>query len=205
MADTRRRKSGISNRTTDARAVRTRKAALDAFRDLMLTQPPSQVSLEAVAARAQVGRSTLYEHFAGKSGLLAVSIAGPFGSLAGALDESPRLVDLERVLGHFWENRALARSLFSSSSRRRLDAVLVKLVKDKLEARGFKRPGALLMPLGLAAASLAQLLLAPVVLWLDAGPSVTPKDLAQALTRAAQSALDALRTPPPGRKSSGVS
>lgn len=176
--------------------MRTRGAALSAFRDLVLAQPLAQVSLQAVAERAKVGRSTLYEHFAGKSALVAASIAGPFGHLAGTLDESPRPADLERVLKHFWENRALARTMFLGPLRRRVEAVLVKLVKQKLEARGCARRGALLMPPALAAASLAQMLLAPVLLWLEGESRLEAKDLAQALTAAAQSTLAALRVAP---------
>jgi AcrR family transcriptional regulator len=196
MADIRRRKSGISERRSDARAVRTRSLALGAFRDLVLEQPFDEVSFGAVAKRAKVGRSTLYEHFAGKSALLASSIAGPFACLAGALDEKPRVADLARMLEHFWENRALARRIFCADSKRRVEAVLTQLVQEKLQARGFKGRAALLLPPKLAAASLAQLLLAPIVLWLEGESAMQPQDLAYALMRAAQSALHALRTSP---------
>jgi AcrR family transcriptional regulator len=176
--------------------VRTRSAVLGAFRDLVLEQPFDKVSFGAVAKRAKVGRSTLYEHFAGKSALLASSIAGPFAHLAGALDEAPRIADLSRMLEHFWENRALARRIFSADSKRRVEAVLVRLVLEKLQARGFKGRAALLLPPKLAAALLAQLLLAPIVLWLEGESAMKSQDLAYALTLAAQSAIDALRTSP---------
>jgi AcrR family transcriptional regulator len=195
MADTRRRKSGISTRRPDARALRTRRAALGAFRDLVLQQPLAEVSFGAIAERARIGRSTLYEHFAGKQALLATSIAGPFACLAGAFDENPRTADVARILEHFWENRALARAIFSAGLRRRVEAVLVRQVREKLQARGFKR-ATLLLPPRLAAASLAQMLLAPIVLWLDGEAAMQPSDLARALVLGAQSALNGLRLSP---------
>src|SRR5271168_950215 len=102
----------------DRRVDRTRDALLDAFRELALNKQFEDISVADIAARAGVGRSTLYEHFSGKDALLASSIAVPFSVLADTLrgNNGARLV---RLLEHFWANRPLARSIFSGPVRRK--------------------------------------------------------------------------------------
>ena len=52
-------------------------ALLDAFFVLVLTRAYEEVTVQTIAARAGVGRSTFYAHFPGKNALLAASLARP--------------------------------------------------------------------------------------------------------------------------------
>jgi AcrR family transcriptional regulator len=177
----------------DRRVDRTRGALLDAFRELILDNRFENVSVADVAARAGVGRSTLYEHFAGKDALLASSIAGPFAVLADTLRPGHDVSKLERLLEHFWGNRPLARALFVGPTRRKTMAVLVGLIERQLAAGGLSRRGALILPMRLAAVQLAEILLAPVIAWLLGESRCTPAVLAASLDRVAAAALAAMK------------
>src|SRR5438552_14024382 len=101
----------------ESRSAQTRNALLSAFRDLILDKPYGELTVADIVGRARVGRSTFYEHFRGKDGLLAASIAGPFSALAdtvGVNDNVPQLVEL---LEHFWGQRQLARELLVGAIR----------------------------------------------------------------------------------------
>jgi AcrR family transcriptional regulator len=180
----------------DLRIDRTRAALLTAFRDLALGERFESISVADIAARAGVSRSTLYAHFAGKDGLLAGSIAGPFSALADTLRpgyDGSRLVGL---LEHFWANRRLAGAIFSGPLRRKTVAVLVKLIEKQMLEAGLSRRGALSLPPRLAAVQLAATLLAPVIAWLEGESRCTPTQLAASLQRVASAALAAMRTNP---------
>lgn len=188
-------------KTPDPRAQQTRRALLQAFRDLLLDGVPFEdIRAGDVAMRAGVGRSTLYEHFAGIDGLLAASIAGPFSVLVETLNAGDNVPQLKRLLDHFWEQRALARSLFSGLPRRRSIVVLVRLIEAKLKSLRLARRGQLILPPRLAAVQLAEILLAPIVSWLTGESPCSSQVLASALSRVAQAALHAMQcaaTKPP--------
>jgi len=184
-------------KTPDPRRQQTRRALLQAFRDLLLEgRHVEDIRVSEVAARAGVGRSTLYQHFAGVDGLLASSIAGPFAVLVATLTAGDTAPDLKRLLDHFWEQRVLARSLFSGPMRRRSIAVLVSLTEAKLKSLGLARRGEMILPARLAAVQLAEALLAPINAWLAGESRCTSLVLASALASVSRAALNALRTVP---------
>jgi AcrR family transcriptional regulator len=184
----------MKGKRPDRRVEKTRGALLSAFRDLVLENRYEQVSVADIAARAQVSRSTLYEHFAGKDALLAGSIATPFSVLADVLRPKQNSSRVELLLDHFWSNRPLARAIFLGAARRKAVAVLVNRVQEVLAADGLSRRGALILPARLAAVQLAEMLLAPVIAWLMGESRCTSRVLAESLRRAATAALAALRT-----------
>jgi AcrR family transcriptional regulator len=181
-------------KTPDPRAQHSRRALLQAFRELLLEGGQLEdIRVADVAARAGVGRSTLYEHFAGLDGLLGVSIAGLFSVLVDTLHPGDNSPGLKNLLDHFWEQRALARNLFSGSMRRRSIAVLVGLIEAKLKSVGLARRGQMMLPTRLAAEQLAGLLMAPIIAWLAGDSRCTSEGLASALSAVAKAALQALR------------
>jgi AcrR family transcriptional regulator len=182
------------NDRTDRRVEKTRGALLDAFRELLLNHQFENISVADIAARAGVGRSTLYEHFAGKDALLASSIAGPFSVLADTLRTGHDASSLVMLLEHFWGNRRLARGLFVGGIRRKTVAVLVGLIEKQLTADGLSRRGALVLPMRLAAVQLAEILLAPVIAWLLGESRCTAEVLAVSLDRVATAALAAMKS-----------
>ena len=175
----------------DRRAVKTREALLRAFFELVVQSSHSyeEISAADIATRAGVGRSTLYEHFAGKDAILAASLARPFGTLADAVRAPDNTAALTAVLEHFWGNRALARELFAGAMRRHTVAVLVRLVRERL---GSERGARWLVPPPLAAIQIAEALLAPVTAWLLGARECSAARLAHALRQSARALTQTL-------------
>jgi AcrR family transcriptional regulator len=187
----------------DLRVDKTRSALLVAFRELVLAEHYEDISVADIADRAGVSRSTLYEHFAGKDGILAASIAGPFSILVDTLKSGYDVSRLIGLLEHFWGNRRLARAIFLGPIRRKTVPVLVRLIEKQMIAAGLSRRGALILPMRLAAVQLAEILLAPVIAWLLGESRCTATVLATSLHRIATAALAAMRTAPrPARQNS---
>jgi AcrR family transcriptional regulator len=184
----------MNQQRSDRRIDRTRGALLDAIRELLLNNRYELISVADIAARAGVGRSTLYEHFAGKDALLASSIAGPFSILADTLRAGHDRSRLANLLEHFWGNRRLARAIFVGDIRRKTVGVLVGLIEKQLTADGLSRRGALLLPMRLAAVQLAEILIAPVIAWLLGESRCTAAVLAASLDRVATAALAAMKS-----------
>ena len=184
--------STLKKKTADARARRSRQALLDAFFVLVLTRAYDELTVQTIAARAGVGRSTFYAHFPGKNALLAASLAGPFTTLADTVREADNTARLTAILEHFWSNRARARGVFTGTMRRHAVAVLVRLIEQRLREAGATRAPALRLPPRLVAIQLAEVLFAPLAAWL-AGESVcaAPK-LAQALRRSVRAVTTAM-------------
>jgi AcrR family transcriptional regulator len=171
------------SQSADARVRRTRQRLLGAFAELLLAHPYEEITVQRVAARAGIARSCLYEHFRGKRGLLAASLAGPLGVLADTVGAADNTGALDALLRHFWDNRALARGLFSGQMRPHTVAVLASLIEERLR----RERTALALPRTLAAIQLAEALLAPVAAWLTAACACSVPQLARGLRRAARS------------------
>ena len=88
----------------DPRVQRTRAALLAAFNKLFLEHGYEALTPAQIAAEAGVGRSTFYEHHAGKEALLRHSVTPFLQPLADAAvgRETPSLTS---ALHHFWQNR----------------------------------------------------------------------------------------------------
>lgn len=170
------RPSSVRSRS-DVRRQRTRQALLGAFFVLVLQRRYHEVRIDDILAKAGVGRSTFYEHFANKDALLAASLEGPFAILADAV-LLPSVPRLEGVLAHFWQNRALAPGILTGAVRRKVARVLVDMIEQRLK-RG--HAAHLRLPVRLAAVALAEVQLAPITAWLNGESACTPRALAQAL------------------------
>jgi AcrR family transcriptional regulator len=176
----------------DRRARRSRGALLDAFFTLVLKEPYERITVQQIAERAGVARSTLYEHFSGKDELLAASLAGPFSVLADAVREQDNTEALVQVLEHFWANRGVAPGVFAGATRRHAVAVLVRLIEQRLRAVPAARRAALLLPPRRAATALAEALFAPVAAWTLGQSSCSARRLATSLRLGTQALTCAL-------------
>jgi AcrR family transcriptional regulator len=116
----------------DRRSVRTREALLQVFLDLLFEQGYEALSVRDIAARANVGRSTFYEHFAGKHALLRFSLRRPFSVLAEIIGEDSVNDRTIRLLRHFRERRKLGTVLFSYPLRPLLTRALADLIDEHL-------------------------------------------------------------------------
>lgn len=194
------------SKTTDRRVARTHDALRDALIALILERGWDETSVQNVCDRANVGRSTLYAHFANKEQLL---IRG-FGELRKALhaeDSNPaesgmRTFGFARgLIEHVHENQRLFRTVLGKRSgleiQRRFRQMLIELVEEELIASGIPavRRGA---PTHYITGALFELL----TWWIDSGSALTPRELETVFQELTMPVLDALRGGPPA--SSGV-
>lgn len=192
MPESLKNRKSVKRRAQDRRVLRTRQALLEAFVGLVLERRYEQIKVRDIVARAGVGRSTLYEHFAGKDAILATSLRGPFSVLANSVRRADNAVNLEALLAHFSNNRALARSILTGPMRQRTVAVLTRVIEQRFKSDRVGRPNPLIIPAHLAAIQLAEALLAPVTAWLTGESRCSVHALSQALRKTAVAIIGAL-------------
>lgn len=130
--------SATMRNTIDRRVQRTRQVIVEAVTRLMFSKGVAFITMANVADAANVGRSTLYEHFKNKDELLAASITPLFDALAHgcvAIDADPALLGL---VTHFWGGRAFARAMLTG----RTGQVLARVLMDSFERALMNLPNA---------------------------------------------------------------
>jgi AcrR family transcriptional regulator len=185
-------RESVEKETQDKRVQRTRQALLQAFFGLVLERRYDEIKIGDILERAGVGRSTFYEHFSSKDGILASSLVGPFQVLADATGERDNTAQLVLLLEHFWDNRAVARGIFLGAVRRKTTPVLIDLIEQRLKSDGTGKAPSLIVPARLAAIQLAEGLLAPTTAWLTGEAQCSAETLAIALRRTSRATLAAL-------------
>lgn len=158
----------------DRRRQRTRKAAVAAFIELLMEQGYEAVAMTAVAERADLGRSTLYEHFRTKDDLLEASLAWPLGVLAA---DPPDVAALLHLIEHVRERAAAVRIMLEQPLRSRIARMLAARSSPGLRARGVPAPRAEVRALACAEGQLAAL-----AAWMRGGAIAAPA-LAEELAR----------------------
>lgn len=175
-----------------SRQVRkTRAALLDAFRDLVLTRRYADIRVQDVIRRADVGRSTFYEHFRDKDDLLRESLSPILTVLADTVGVGD-CQRLPHVLEHFRENSRLARGLANGPSAAQVVAVLAALIRDRLVGLGWSGS----LPVELAAAQLAEGQLGLLRAWLNGGAVCPAETMAEAMHTSTLAAARALAGSP---------
>jgi AcrR family transcriptional regulator len=182
----------VEKETRDKRVQRTRQALLGAFFGLVLERRYDEIKVADILERAGVGRSTFYEHFSSKDAILASSLNGPFEVLADSTGRPDNTAQLIALLEHFWENRALARGIFQGAARRKMTALLVGLIEQRMKIDGVEKPVSLIIPLRLAAIQLAEGLLASTTAGLTGEARCSAYVLGLALRRTATATISAL-------------
>jgi AcrR family transcriptional regulator len=173
---------------TDRRSLRTRQALLAAFRTLVLDRAYDTLTVGDIVERANVGRSTFYDHYDGKDDLLAESIAGPFQTLA-ALVGAPEPPDaLFGMVTHFRQNQRVSRSLLTGPTRPILTRCLADLIEARLAALTPKAP---IVPAAMVALHLAAGQLALIENWLTVQHACRAEAVADALFASSNAAAAA--------------
>lgn len=167
-----------SNPIPDPRRRRTREDLLSAFFLLVLNRRYHEIRIADVLDASGVGRSTFYEHFRNKDELLSASLAGPFCILAGMISGESDVQRVQAIVEHFWANRSLARSLFQGAALRVVRKTLVTHVETALDRECRTR---LRIPVRLAAHSLADGMLSPIIAWLSGEAKCNASELSIAL------------------------
>ena len=122
-------------RVQDRRMDRTREALRKAFVGLIGQKRYEDIRVADILDRANVGKSTFYEHFRSKEDLLRSTMDWILRDLADCASQDFDTGRLNGLVGHFWDNRRLGRVVFGvpmvASTRRMLAA----LIEERLAAR----------------------------------------------------------------------
>ncbi len=173
----------------DRRVRRTRSALIGAFNELVLHSGQKDIRVADIIDRADVGRSTFYDHYGSAEELHMEALSAPLGILADSVTgrgDRDRLVEL---LDHFWENRARARDTFGGARRERVARLLASQIEERLAGDDADYG----LPMPLFAMQIAELALAPIRGWITAAAPSTSADLARGIDAAAAALREALR------------
>jgi AcrR family transcriptional regulator len=179
---------------TDRRAMRTRQLLIQALADLMHTKRYSAISVQEIADRADVGRSTFYAHFTDKDDLMVQGLRHMVGTLdpgpAGATNTLvPSLGLFHHVAGAKDLKRSLAHGGHLSMFYDVLQAELSSLFLDRLAPRLPEGPTRIPPPL--LASMVAAMLVTAVRTWIEADAGAPAEDVNRSFTIAAEAALRA--------------
>lgn len=168
----------------DRRSERTEQALMRAFVDLLLGQGYDSVTVEDIAARANVGRSTFYMHHRNKEAILRKSLTRPSSilSLIVGHDVTPDM--LAPQLAHFQEQRKINHVFFVDPIRRIWISSLAGLIEPRLAAVARLARANPLLPQNLIALQIADAQIALVTHWLAGRAPVKPLAVAEAMIAA---------------------
>lgn len=178
----------------DRRFVRTREVLLAAFLELLFERGYEALSVGDIVTKANIGRSTFYDHFSGKDELLRFSLRRPFGVLAAIVGESETCGETLRVLQHFRARRKLGPVLFSWPVRPHLGRALVELIEERLALLYPAMQG--IVGRRVAAIQIAEAQLALVDQWISGRAACGIEDMAEALHASTNAITRSLRFVP---------
>jgi AcrR family transcriptional regulator len=168
-------------RIEDRRAARTRRAIVGAFVALILERRYDSFGIVDIVARADVGRSTFYEHFRNKEELLHHSMEWLLALIADAAVPAADEAGLRVAVSHFWDNRRLARILMEPMIAATMRRSLAGLIEQRLAAAASASDLIRARSIQIAAAQLALL-----ESWAKGEVSVTQEQVVAQLRAAAR-------------------
>ena len=147
---------------------------LEAFNHLILQRTQGRPALAEVIDKAQVARSTLYDHFGGRDDLLLEAIKIPLKAMAdiGAGNGQPEA--LVAMLEHFRSRRQDALDLLTGPLRYRINRNLAAMISERDERLDEK-----------SAIHIAELLFGFVRLWLAGETAYSAETLAVLMIKSA--------------------
>jgi AcrR family transcriptional regulator len=176
----------------DRRVERTRQALLDALRDLLFERGYDGFVVRDIVERANVGRSTFYEHFEGKDEIFRESLSRPVEGLAASTCEPNGLERLRATLLHFAENRHLMEATLRGSARRQMAQVLSEHIAAYLTTQLQTERRTFAIPVRLAADHLADAQLGLIESWFVNDMPCDAATLAGALRASTAASIAAL-------------
>lgn len=168
----------MSEETLDRRRQRTRAALQAAFVRLVLKDGYEQLKIGAVALDANVGRSTLYEHYRTKQDLLQATLQAPFSILAELVRPGTSIDRVVGLLTHFRDQQQLTRVLLGWPTRPVLGRTLAALIVDRLSGVNLAPAS---IPAEITARQIAEAQLALIECWVLGRPSCEIDAAAHAL------------------------
>lgn len=124
----------------DRRILRTRDALRVAMMQLMVERGWDAIDIQSLCERANIGRSTFYQHYPNKEELLTANIEGLrqelFAQVRSSAPQPGRLAFVPGLIAHVYEAQDVFRALLARRSgqvvQERLREVLVQLVQAEL-------------------------------------------------------------------------
>lgn len=168
-------------RKPDRRTERSRSALMSAFVGIVLSEGYEAVTVERVAERANVGRSTFYMHYAGKEDILKKSLTRPSSHLAVVVGHDVAPASLLPILAHFHEQRKTNRVFFDWPVRPIWVRCLAEMIEPRLASVSRHARGRPVLPLPLIALQIAEAQIALVTHWLQGRVPAKPEAVAEAL------------------------
>ncbi len=168
----------------DRRSERSRTALLSAFIDILLSEGYESVTVERVAERANVGRSTFYMHYTGKEDILRKSMTRPSSHLAVLVGHDIAPEALVPILEHFREQKRLNRVFFNWPIRPIWVRCLAEMIEPRLASLVRHARARPILPLPLIALQIAESQIALVAHWLLGNTAAKPDAIAEALIAA---------------------
>lgn len=172
----------------DARRLRTRQAIRTVFFKMVLERRYYEIKIDDIVEQAGIARSTFYEHYKSKDDLLASSLEGPFSILANLVDGTTTHEALVHILEHFWQNRAIARGIFTGAIRKKVGASLADMIHKKLAKQLVDKK----LPLPLIGIQLSEMLLASIGTWVLGQVPCDSRILAEVLRKSVSATVSAL-------------
>ena len=176
----------------DRRVARTRAALRAAFNSLFFERGYDGFGVGDIADKANVGRSTFYEHYAGKEAILAETVAPLLAPLAEAGVDATVDPKLAWVVQHFWENRRRAQAMIAGGAWAAMTRLLATMIETRLNRITRPRRNRPDLPAPLAASLLARAQMGLIEEWVRGHKRCSAEVLAHALhvtTHAAEAAL----------------
>src|SRR4051794_4470980 len=164
----------MAPKTDDRRVQRTQRALHDAFFALVVEKDYEAITVQDILDRANVGRSTFYQHFAGKQDLLLKGLENLRGWLAARHREVaeasaiPGVGFSRAMFEHVGEGSKIYRAFVGKEGgplvQRELQRMLAELVRSDLAARA---PRSTKVPLDLLAEFAASAFMATLAWWME--------------------------------------
>lgn len=174
--------SGLNQETKpDRRTAKTQAALRRAFFELIRSGGYEHVSIAEIVTRADVGRSTFYEHYRSKHDILRASMAHSFEEMAVSAVSANPSPGLCAVTAHLWENRRLAGEVFVGAPRLILARQHARLIEQKLTRWARERRARPLAPLALVAQHIAEAQIALLGAWLAGRSKCNAAEIADAM------------------------
>lgn len=183
----------------DRRVERTRTALRAAFVEIVLSRGYVEATVEAITARANIGRSTFYMHYKNREEILLESLQRPSTLLAAIVGDDLAVERLVPQLEHFYEQRRLNKVFFEPPAKDIWIKCLARMIEPRLATLSRKTSGRPALPPGLIAVQVAQTQIALIATWLAHYPQQKAPVIANALIDTTHANLAALlRIPPRG-------
>lgn len=162
---------------------------LAAFEELVVRKPYQQISVGNIVNKADVGRSTFYDHYKNKDALLRESLVGVVNLLAQLTTAECDPDKIAHLLEHFREVGDVARSFFNEPSQELIVAAIAEAIEEANSERRDSSASAEESPVGVppefAARLAAETITAMIKTWLNAEAVCAARELACSMNRAA--------------------